>query len=271
VCRRARLWNQERRKNVAPPPVLTPERYMPFDRLALLLYQLAFWIAPSWWLIDSRKRYNEPCSKEQQQKNLTKQEWETACYVTAWFAILVVLWRISPSDRATAETFGYVALFRLLEIAITVLGFVLDQREPKIARSLVTISILAMQVVLIFAILDHSFARHAFLKPQVVTQGHAVARAAATPFEYLYLSWTYMTTLGNQYAPASTVARLLQLGANTSGILLLGIVAARAIGLISDTRMNRNGQPARPAAGSRAAPAPASAPEGPAGGRPGSK
>jgi hypothetical protein len=46
-----------------------------------------------------------------------------------------------------------------------------------------------------------------------------------------------MTTLGNQYTPVSTLAHVLEVGANTTGILLLGVVVARAIGLISDARM----------------------------------
>jgi hypothetical protein len=58
---------------------------------------------------------------------------------------------------------------------------------------------------------------------------------AATPFEFLYLNWTYMATLGNGYLPASSMAHLFQVAAATAGILLLGIVAARALGVIGDT------------------------------------
>jgi hypothetical protein len=51
--------------------------------------------------------------------------------------------------------------------------------------------------------------------------------SAHRPFDYLYVSWTNLTTLGSEYSPTSTGARLLKMGAVTTGALLLGVVAAR--------------------------------------------
>ena len=199
-----------------------PGRY-PFDRGAIRIYRAGLWLAPSWWLIDTRRS----------QRTEEREQNETACYVMFWFAALIVFWLISPNDDTAAQILGAVALFRLIEITLTVLGFVLDRREPKIARSLITIGILALQVALIFAIVDHSFARLDFLRP-----GSTVAHEhpATTPFEYFYLSWTYMTTLGNQYTPKTEFASALQLAANTWGLLLLGIVVARAIAIVDETK-----------------------------------
>jgi hypothetical protein len=249
LCRRWKVWRELRptqkqeeelatKEEESTDGQLTPHTYLPFDKGALVIYRLGFWLAPSWWLIDTRKRYLMADRRDPGIRSRTTklEERDTALYVMVWFLLLAAAWLVSPNNESIATALGGVALFRLLEIAIAVLGFVLDQREPKIARSLITIAVLALQVALIFAILDHSFARNDFLKPAELTVDQTGIHGAEKPFEYLYLSWTYMTTLGNQYIPKSELARILQLGANTSGILLLGIVAARAIGLVGATK-----------------------------------
>lgn len=203
-----------------------PDRgsYLPFDRVALRVYWACFWLAPSWWLIDARD-WGRDAQAPQREENAI------ALYAGMWCLLLLVGWGWSPGNGTAAIVVGAIALFRLIEISLAMLGFILDQREPKISRSLITIAVLAFQVALILAILEHSFARGSFLKPDVSGGG---AVTASTPLEYLYLAMTYMTTMGNQYIPSSGTARLLQIAAGTSGILLLGIVAARAIGLLGE-------------------------------------
>jgi hypothetical protein len=226
------------------PP--SPYHHLPFDRAALFVYRLGFWLAPSWWLIDTSKRYRSGLTNETPQarfERTVKEELETAGYVTFWFVVLLAIWLASPSG-ALAAVAGGVALFRLMEIVISVLGFVLDQREPKIARSLVTIGVLAVQVVLIFAIIDHSFAGASFVKPSA-QMAPGSSSHATSPVEFLYLSWTYMTTVGNQYTAKTELARILQLAGSISGILLLGIVAARAIGLTFETKKLTEGMDRR--------------------------
>jgi hypothetical protein len=261
--RRVRFWKrlateQQEEENRASTAVSRSEeprahRYLPFDKVALKAYRLGFWAAPSWLFVDARKRYVDDLGNAIEGEGLAeRQERNTALYVLAWFFILTVAWYISPQGHTFAVFLGALALWRLFEIGITVLGFVLDQREPKIAQSLITIAILALQVALIFAILDHSFAKSDFLKPSALTTvtpvviakfHHVLVTAdlpkpapAEKPLELLYITVTYMTTVGNQYTPSSWIAHLLEIGANISGLLLLGIVAARAIGLVGETK-----------------------------------
>lgn len=234
-------WFRGRRAAWARPPqepVDPPTGTLPFDGLALRIYRWGFWLAPSWLFIDAAKRFRtDNVTPDEKRKRLRRVEKATAGYVFLWIGILFGLWLWSPSDDLLAKALGVVALFRLFEIALTVLGFVLGQREPRIARSLITIGLLAFQVALIFALLDHAWARYDFCAPGVsVTGGCRCSLAASSPGEYLYLSWSYMTTVNNAYTPATGIARFLQVTATTSGILLLGIVAARAIGLIDDTK-----------------------------------
>ncbi len=226
---RRRIWNERE-----PEP--SAEKFLPFDQLALHLYRAGFWIAPSWLFIDAADRFQTAGKTDGEAAPIIEaRKRRTAWYVMLWFAVLVAIWLLAPDDGALAKVAAGVALFRLLEIALTVLGFVLDQREPYIAGSLITIGILGLQVALIFSIVDNAFAHNDFLAPGVSATDGGAHPAASAPLEYLYLSWTYMITIGNAYTPATELARYLQIAATTSGIVLLGIVAARAIGLAGNT------------------------------------
>ena len=227
--RRREIWSKPQEKPSA-------EKFLPFDSWALRMYRLGFWLAPSWLFIDTASRYQiEGKTDSERDQAIEAQKTVTALYVLAWFAILIGIWLLSSDNETLAKVGAGIALFRLLEIAITALGFVLDQREPQIARSLITIGILGLQVALIYSILGNAFAHDDFWLPGVSTNEDGPHPAADTPWEYLYLNSTYMITIGNAYTPATELARYLQVTATLSGIVLLGIVAARAIGLAGTT------------------------------------
>lgn len=202
-----------------------------FDRIALRIYCWSLILVPSWLLIDAAKRFRtDGESPKERQRIHREKERAAGQYVTVWCAVLVASWLVSPGNELLAKVLACIALFRLAEIGNTILGFVLDRREPLLAGSLITVAIQALQIALIFSIVDHAFAHRAF----VIQDGERAGQAAGTAFDYLYLSSTTMITLGNEYSPETSVARLLELSAATAGIILLGVVVARAIGLASD-------------------------------------
>jgi len=205
-----------------------------FDRVALRIYCWSLIVIPSWLLIDAARRFqtNGRSDEERRRVHIAKEK-AAAQYLAFWFAVLIGAWLISPTSELLAASFACIALLRLAEIGNTVLGFILDRREPLLAGSLITVALQAIQIALIFAILDHSFARDSF-----VQEGLRFHQAASTPFDYFYLSSTTMTTLGNHYSPETGLARWLELCTATSGVILLGVVVARAIGL-SNERLDR--------------------------------
>lgn len=234
-------WFEQRRTVLkADLPEVERAKYLPFDRVALRVYRVGLALAPSWLLLDAAKKFQTTGDPEHDRATFHQLENRTAWYVAVWFVILVGIWQFSPSDDLLAKLLAGLVLFRLLEIATAILGFVLDQREPRIARSLITIAVLALQIALIFAIVDHAFARNDYFMQAVRGSGGHGGYPAHTPFEYLYLSLTCMVTLGNQYIPLTGIARYLEVAATTVGLLLLGIVAARAIGLIGSTTPDSN-------------------------------
>lgn len=202
-----------------------------FDRIALRIYCWSLIVVPSWLLIDAARRFRtDGESPEERQRIRREKERAVGQYATVWCAVLVATWLVSPGNELIAKVLACLALFRLAEIGNTILGFVLDRREPLFAGSLITVAIQALQIALIFAIADHAFAHHDF----VIQEGGRAGQAATTALDYLYLSSTTMITLGNEYSPETSVARLLELGTATAGIVLLGVVVSRAIGLSSD-------------------------------------
>ncbi len=209
-------------------------RILLVDRWVLSLYRFGFWLAPSWLFIDAAEPFATKGSlpPEQRARVERREERALALYIVGWLAVLIVLWLLAPMSTTLAIGCVVIALVRLVEIIIAVLGFILDRRHLRFASSLITIALLAIQIALIFAILAQSLARHDFVKPDLLAVSEGGPAVATTPAEFLYLMWTYMTTLGNPYIAASGIARLLQVSANTAGILLLGIVAAHAVGLI---------------------------------------
>jgi Ion channel len=186
----------------------------PLEIGALWIYEILLRLCGFWWIIDRRER------------DSTDGSWDQArvAWVLGWLVALIIMWLINPTG-ILRQVFAVLVLFRLLEIFTTGLGTVLDRRQQARARSLITIGIYALQSAFIYAILEHSWASTAFVS------GHTHAKTA---FDFLYISWTDMTTLGNNiYTPANTIARVLQMLTATSGVLLLGVLLAFGINRIS--------------------------------------
>jgi hypothetical protein len=225
ISQRREVWRKTTARDSAQNDLLL------FDRIALRIYCWSLIVVPSWLLIDAAKRFRTDGESPEERWRI-RQEKERAAgqYVTFWCAVLVTTWLVSPGNELFAKVLACIALFRLAEIGNTILGFVLDRREPLLAGSLITVALQALQIALIFAIVDHAFAHHDF----VMQEGERTGHAATTALDYLYLSSTTMITLGNEYSPETSLARWLELGTATAGIVLLGVVVARAIGLSSD-------------------------------------
>ena len=175
-----------------------------------MLFYAARLCSPSWWLI------TRPAKRAG-----TDVAGKAAAYQLAWLALLVVLLAVGRPSQPWRSIIVALATLRWVEIATYSLGLVLATHWPKTAGSLVTVAVYALQIALIFAIIEQCLVPHDF-----VDQAH---KAAAGHFDYLYISWTNMTTLGNEYAPVSAGARVLRVGSVTSGVLLLSVIAARTL------------------------------------------
>ncbi|HWY89282.1 MAG TPA: hypothetical protein VNY31_01285, partial [Solirubrobacteraceae bacterium] len=98
LSRRWTIWSS--------PQGQVPGKY-PFDRVTIRIFRAGLWLAPSWWLIDTRKGCEARTTERDQN--------ETALYVLCWLVVLVLFWLISPSDDTAATILGCFALLRLFE------------------------------------------------------------------------------------------------------------------------------------------------------------
>jgi hypothetical protein len=210
------------------------EGLLPFDRGALCVYWVSLALSPSWLFIDMAKCLEtDGKSGEGREKTLEKLANWTAGYVALWVIALGVIFALSPTDNVLAKVFAGIAFIRLAEIGSTILGFILNRQEPLLARSLVTVAFQALQIALIFAIADHAFARTGFATEEGINKASHVATA---PLDFLYISMTTMITVGNHYNPETGIARWLEASTAAAGIVLLGVVVARAIGLAAEDK-----------------------------------
>jgi hypothetical protein len=203
----------------------------PLERVAMRLLWLLLLLCPFWWCIDWResKALSKPVRKQTNKE--IEEEWEQrrAGWVVGWLALLIAMWLINPAPVTWRLPFALLALVRLLEIVTTGLGTILWQEQQVRARNLVTIIVYAVQVTLIFAIVDHSFAMNSFV-PESGT-GEAAARAS----DFLYISWSDMVTLGNSYTPQNGGARFLEVLTTSSGIFLLSVLLAFGINALASS------------------------------------
>jgi hypothetical protein len=190
----------------------------PLDRLAFCVHRILLRACPFWWLIDRREVQN----------GRKAGDWDIyrAAYVLFWVVALVVMWQLSGSGDGLKVAFVVLAVWRWIEVFTTGLGVVLDQVEQERARSLITIAIYGLQITLVFAILDRLLAASS----DSITRHGTQATGA---FDFLYISWTDMTTLGNDYSVHSVAARALQMATTTSGVLLLGVLVAVGVNKIA--------------------------------------
>jgi hypothetical protein len=146
-------------------------------------------------------------------------------YVLAWTGALFGLWLWLPEGGFWPQTVvGGIAAYRAYEVAVTGLGTALGDETQFKARNLVTIAFYGLQMVLIFAIIYHSFAGGCF---------EATSNApdqSISPSDYLYISWANLTSLGqDSYEAKSITAEFLEVLTTTMGIMLLGVLLAFGI------------------------------------------
>ncbi len=171
-----------------------------------------------WWWIDSQKKLSKETLEERRAK-----------WVLGWLVPLAGFWFVNPAPGFWRGLAALLALYRLFEIFVTGLGTALNQSDQTRARSLVTIGFYALQMTLIWAILYHSFTPMGF-----VQQNHP-ALVAKSPYDFAYISWTNLSSLGNNvYVPKGNFARILEASTIAAGIFLLGVLLAFGIDATKD-------------------------------------
>lgn len=146
-----------------------------------------------------------------------------AGWVVLWTFGLVLLWRFSPIG---AWFCALLASVRLYEIYITGIGTILNQRSMARARSVMTIVVYVIQAVFIFAILGQSLEPDGFVADLA---GRGAGEVASQPVDFLFISWSNLLSLGNDFDARTNLGRFLEVFATSTGIFLLSVLLAFGI------------------------------------------
>jgi hypothetical protein len=214
----------------------------PLDGLGrALFYKALLKISPSWWF----SRLVTPEDRRPTEAERTRIYRVLAGYLLLTTGGLVALWQANPGDETTQTIFGALAAWRLLEILTYGIGIAFKLGASRL-DDWVSIALYAFSVTIIYAILGHSFATHGYM----LKQTHQFAER---PFDFLYISWTQMTTLGNEYELVTRTARWLSMAAATSGLLILAVLVAGAVNKKADQhRPDENKSQGQPEPGATA-------------------
>jgi hypothetical protein len=148
--------------------------------------------------------------------------------VVAWTVGLAVLWRFSPIGSWFC---ALLASVRLYEIYITGIGTILNQRSMARARSVMTIVVYVIQAVLIFAILGQSLEPGGFVAD---VGGGGAGEVASQPVDFLYIGWSDLLSLGNEFDARTNLGRFLEVFATSTGIFLLSVLLAFGIDAVKN-------------------------------------
>lgn len=156
------------------------------------------------------------------------QDTARAAWVVVWTVVLVVLWRFSPLPAVICVVLASV---RLYEIYMTGIGTILNQRSMARARNVLTIVVYVLQAVLIFAILGQSLEPDAYVSNFAGPGPHEVA---SQPVDFLFIGWSNLLSLGNEFEATTDRASFLEVFATTTGIFLLSVLLAFGISEVKD-------------------------------------
>jgi hypothetical protein len=150
-------------------------------------------------------------------------------YVLAATLLLVLLWLFVDPDGSLATVALVIAVVRGVEVMVVALGLILVKEDVHLGRDqLLVAAVYGVQLPLILAIVARvgmasDFSAEGGVHP-------------SSPLEFLYISWTNMTTLGNSYVATTDSARALVIASGAVGIVLLGLFITLGVGKLTRSR-----------------------------------
>jgi hypothetical protein len=187
-------------------------------------WRLLLWICPFHLVIDKGWIF-----KTDDSRDIARAVW-----VALWTVGLVVLWRFSPLPAWLCVALASV---RLYEIYMTGIGTILSQRSMARARNVLTIVVYVIQTVFIFAILGQNLEPDAYVSNFAGPGPHEVA---SQPVDFLFIGWSNLLSLGNEFEATTERGGFLEVFATTTGIFLLSVLLAFGIDEVKERPTGRS-------------------------------
>jgi hypothetical protein len=191
-------------------------KHPPLDAVGLFVfYKVLLNISPSNWVMWAM------AERGVEQPDAKKIARVATIYLLFTTAVLVFFWRAQPAGGTAKVVVGALACYRLIEIFTFGLGVALQLKASRLGDSWFALALYAFSIVIVFAVLDHSFA----------SSGYRLANGPGPshPFDYLYIAWTQMVTLGNEYELTTKPAQALAMAAGVSGLSVFGVLVASVL------------------------------------------
>jgi hypothetical protein len=148
-------------------------------------------------------------------------------YVLAVTLLLVLLWLFVDPGDSLATVALVIAIVRGAEVMVVALGLILVRDDVHLGRDqLLVAAVYGVQLPLILAIIARIGMAGEF--------SAAGGTHPSSPLEFLYICWTNMTTLGNNYVATTDLARGLVIASGAVGIILLGLFITVGVGRLAD-------------------------------------
>lgn len=143
-------------------------------------------------------------------------------YILVITGLLGWFWLSLPTTSTAMQVLALVVSgIRCYEIFVVALGLIAGSAYVVAGKSLVTAGFYGIQMMLIFATVGEGAVASTNDWAKVAPHGH---------LDWAFLTFTNMFTLGNGFLPMSRGSKLLVMGSLASGLLVLSIFVAYAIG-----------------------------------------
>jgi ketosteroid isomerase-like protein len=204
--------------HLSKPAAFSTAQHSLFFKAAEAAYTIFRWTAPSDIISRNIKKW---AKRRQRSDGDQKALWAEEGYIFLVTVALVVGWLVMGQNSTVDTAALVVAVGRGLEVFGVALGIILVKSSVAVARRILTVALYGIQVPLILAITTHFWVKRGFTDSTGVHP--------TTPLEFLYVSWSDMTTLGNHYIPTTDPAKILVLISGASGVILLGVFLSLAV------------------------------------------
>jgi Ion channel len=153
-------------------------------------------------------------------------------YVVGFVVALTILNWVPSPPAPLAWIVSVLFAYQLLNILVAALLIVFGATDdasavtnPRHSLFLTLWNVIA--IIMMFAVTDRWLA--------TAWPNGVQFKSAQSSFDFLYMSWTNFTTLGNDFTPVTPGAQVLNIAEVTSSLVLLAVIVAAIVGSIRPT------------------------------------
>jgi hypothetical protein len=161
--------------------------------------------------------------------------WAGDLYVLSLVAVSLGAWLLSGINPIINVVVLIYAVWRIVDVVTYQLGVLLVDVSTSghglasLSRSVLSSGLNIVEVIVLFAALEHILAPTGFVDPNRLPFGSSTPQ---TPGGWLYVSWTTLLTLGSTYAITTGPAKALVMAEVASGLLLIAVALSSFVGAI---------------------------------------